>query len=107
MLWEDSLLARFPRFEKIVLSPRPVPEQITLFAGADVIAGPHGAGLANLVFAAHGVRFAEFFPPGQLQPVYSRLAQVAGGRAAWAQTDFTAPGDLEKVSAALAEFLAV
>lgn len=103
--WEDELLARFPRFEKIAWAERSPEEQMALFAGAAVVAGPHGGGLANLVFASPGVRVAEFFPDDRIQPLYARIAQVAGGSAAWATTDFTRPVDFDRLVPALENFL--
>jgi capsular polysaccharide biosynthesis protein len=38
-------------------------EQIRYFSSAEVILAPHGAGLANLVFAAAGTRVIEILPP--------------------------------------------
>lgn len=105
LVWEDALLTRFPRFEKHLLGSLPPTEQMALFADAAVAAGPHGAGLANLLFAAPGARLAEFFPDSAIQPLYARIAQVAGGHAAWATVDFSAPTDLDRVTAALASFL--
>ncbi len=51
-----------------------VVEQIEAFAGAELIVGPHGAALANLVFASAGAAVVELFPAGCLLPDYWRLA---------------------------------
>jgi capsular polysaccharide biosynthesis protein len=48
----------------------PVREQIDRFAAADVIVAPHGAALANLVFARPGVRVLELFAPDYVNPCY-------------------------------------
>lgn len=104
--WEDTLLARFPRFEKHTFNGLAPEAQMDLLASAAVIGGPHGAGLSNLVFAPAGVRLVEFFPDAAIQPLYARLAQVAGGTAAWATVDFTQPTELEPLVAAMREFLA-
>jgi hypothetical protein len=105
LAWEDALLARFPRFEKVVLSGLAPAEQARLFASAAVVAGPHGAGFAQLAFCPPGGRFVELFPPGFRQPIYARLAQAAGMSAAWAMTDFERPDDLGRLGDALAEYL--
>jgi len=53
-------------------------EQVALFAGADRIAGIHGAGFSNLVFAPPGARVTEF-NGGPNPPVfYETLAGIAG-----------------------------
>lgn len=106
LAWEDELLARFPRFEKVSLAGQPPGEQLALFAGAEVVAGPHGAGLANLVFAPEGVRLVEFFQEGLTPPLYGRLAQVGAGHAAWAIVNFSQPPALSPLVAAMESFLA-
>jgi hypothetical protein len=105
LAWEDDLLRRFPRFEKIVLSRHAPAAQARLFAEAAVVAGPHGAGLTQLAFCPPGGRLVEIFPPGTRQPIYSRLAHLAGMKAAWAMVDFEQPADLGRLADALAAFL--
>jgi capsular polysaccharide biosynthesis protein len=46
-------------------------EQLSLFARAECIVGPHGAGLANLVFAPPGAKVLEIFSPSYF-PAYFR-----------------------------------
>lgn len=105
LAWEDQLLARFPKFEKLVLGGLSPAEQARLFASAAVVAGPHGAGFSQLAFCPPGGRFVELFPPGHRQPIFARLAQAAGLTASWAMTDFERPADLEPLTAALRGFL--
>ena len=103
--WEDDLLARLPGFEKVVLSPRETASQISLFASASIVAGPHGAGLANLAFAPAGVRLVECAPEPRWLPSFSRLAQVVGGRAALAHVAFSTPDvDLDDLATRLLRF---
>jgi len=52
-----------------------VQEQIDLFAAAETVVGPHGAGLTNLVFARPGVRILELFAPDYVNPCFWALAQ--------------------------------
>jgi capsular polysaccharide biosynthesis protein len=106
LAWEDELIGRFPRFEKVSLVGRAPADQLALFSGAEVVAGPHGAGLANLVFAPGGVRLIEFFQEGLTPPLYGRLAQVSGGQAAWAIVNFSQPPALSPLVAAMESFLA-
>ncbi len=53
-------------------------DQIRAFAAASVIVSPHGAALANLVFATPGATVIELFPPSSVLPDYWRLASSAG-----------------------------
>lgn len=45
-----------------------VAEQLRAFAGASVIVGAHGAGLANIMFAGAGATVVELFPGGAVLP---------------------------------------
>lgn len=47
-----------------------VQEQIDAFAAAEVVVGPHGAGLVNLNFASPGIKVLELFAPRYLNPGY-------------------------------------
>lgn len=53
-------------------------EQVATFAGAALVAGPHGAGFANLVFAPPGTGVIEFFHPNHRAPNYERIASLIG-----------------------------
>jgi hypothetical protein len=61
LLNEAELLAQLaPRgFTAIALEDRPWLEQVALFRQAEIIIGPHGAGLANLVFCSPGALVLE------------------------------------------------
>ncbi|MEX2527841.1 MAG: glycosyltransferase 61 family protein [Gemmatimonadota bacterium] len=52
--------------------------QIELFSEARVVIGPHGAGLANLVWCPAETRVVELFPAGIFNDCYARLACVRG-----------------------------
>jgi hypothetical protein len=56
-----------------------VVEQIRAFATAELIVAPHGAGLANIIFASPGSTLVELFPAGCLLPDYWRLASSVPG----------------------------
>lgn len=105
LTWEKSLLAALPGFEPIVLSSLSPGEQITAISEAAVIAGPHGAGLSHAVFAQPGATIIELFPNTWRQPIYQRLAQVAGCRHAWAVADFSSAGEWRPFAAALTRFI--
>jgi capsular polysaccharide biosynthesis protein len=49
-------------FELVQLTPMSVEEQAMLFAEAEIVVGPHGAGFANLCFCQKGTRVLEFVP---------------------------------------------
>ncbi|MCX6915224.1 MAG: glycosyltransferase family 61 protein, partial [Verrucomicrobia bacterium] len=57
-----------------------VVEQARLFSAAECIVAPHGAGLANLVFAPPGAHLVELFHPDATATFYRELAQVCGLR---------------------------
>ena len=59
----------------------PVAEQIAVFATAELIVAPHGAALANLIFARPGAAVVELFPAGCLLPDFWRLACGVDGLA--------------------------
>ncbi|MEF3307184.1 glycosyltransferase family 61 protein [Paenibacillus sp. GYB003] len=71
------LLERFG-FRRVELESLPVAEQIRLFAEADVVAAPHGAGLANLLFCKPGTQVLELFAPNYVNPVYWYLCNQLG-----------------------------
>jgi capsular polysaccharide biosynthesis protein len=52
-----------------------------IFATANLIVAPHGAALANIIFASPGSTLIELFPAGCLLPDYWRLASSVPGMA--------------------------
>lgn len=58
-------------------------EQVRRFSTAEVIVGPHGAGLANSVFAPPGATLVELFPSNYVNGCYWALANVCGHRYAF------------------------
>lgn len=65
LLNEGELTAMLTAYGFKVVAPEtlPVRQQISLFAEADAIVAPHGAGLANLAFCAPGAKVIELFSP--------------------------------------------
>ncbi len=57
-------------FKSVTLASMTVSEQISLFAGVDVIVAPHGAGLSNIVFCKPGTKIIELFSPKYVKPYY-------------------------------------
>src|SRR5262249_18737931 len=61
-------------FEIIRGEEIPFETQVKLFSEASIIAGPHGAGFANMVFAPQGTKIIEM-----IGPRYSREQQPGSG----------------------------
>lgn len=101
LAWEDALLALLPEFQRVELGQLDPAAQLALSTRAQVIAGPHGAGLAQVVYAPPGGHLIELFPTGLRMPLYARLAGLAGVRHAWAEVDHQHPGDLPTLAAAI------
>lgn len=64
--------------KRVTLSGMGVDEQATLFARAEMVVAPHGAGLTNLAFARPGTKVLEMFPDTYGTPAF---AMIAGSRA--------------------------
>jgi hypothetical protein len=60
-------------FETVVLEGMSVAEQARVFAEAEIIVAPHGAGLANVVFARNA-RVIEIFEPSWVWPTFCALS---------------------------------
>ena len=67
-------------FEIVDPAGMSVAEQVKLFSQARFVAGPHGAGLTNLLFSAPGTRVVEIFAAPAAQGVsnYRVLASHCG-----------------------------
>ena len=75
---EAEVLAALRHFESAELESLSVREQAALFAGADCIVAPHGAGLTNLVFCKPGARVVELFSPNYANGCYENIARHMG-----------------------------
>lgn len=58
----------------------PFSEQISLFARTNLVVGPHGAGLANLVWSAASTNLVEIHPPRSFNDCYARLVVAREGK---------------------------
>jgi capsular polysaccharide biosynthesis protein len=67
-------------FTVIRLEDHPLADQIGLFAHAEIIVAPHGAGLTNLVFARPQTLVLELHMDGYLNWCFRRLAAACGVR---------------------------
>lgn len=105
LAWEKELVARLPGFESVELARLRAAQQRELVAAADVIAGPHGAGLSHIVFSRPGTRVIELFPESDpMFPLYGRLAAVSGASHAWARTDFQNSAGAAALASAINDF---
>jgi hypothetical protein len=77
---EDLLRRELERrgFTVVTLGGRLVAEQINMFRNADIVVGPHGAGLSNIVFCEPGAVLYEFVPEGYLNSCFNVPARAAG-----------------------------
>jgi len=64
-------------FERYVLSELSFEEQVSLFANANHIVTPHGAGLANTIFS-RDCTVLEIFHSEKIKPTYNLIAQCRG-----------------------------
>lgn len=62
-------------FETYKLETLPFKEQLEIFYEADVIMGPHGAGLLNMIFADNPI-IIELFPESVIKPHFYYLAHM-------------------------------
>jgi hypothetical protein len=65
-------------FEVVAPGTRSFRDQVALFASAEAIAGPHGAGLTNILFAPQSAKVLEMFPPSRVTNTYFLLALSLG-----------------------------
>ena len=74
---EPQLIQRLQQqgFQVIALENYSVTEQAQLFANAEVILAPHGAGLTNLVFCQRNTRVIELFSPNYIRYYYWSICQ--------------------------------
>jgi hypothetical protein len=100
---EDELerLAERHGFRVVYAERLSFAEQISLFSGARVFAGPHGAGLTNMVFAGEPERLLELFAVDFHHDCYARLSAQLGAGYAW----FSCTGGSQEQSVAPLEVL--
>lgn len=80
-------------------------DQIELFSSAELVVAPHGAGLANLVWADRIRRVIEIFPASYFNDCYARLSLLLGAEYRYVISNPGQNGDgiapLEAVTAAV------
>ncbi|NNC88185.1 MAG: glycosyltransferase family 61 protein [Akkermansiaceae bacterium] len=67
-------------FETVTITGLTIREQADLFSSAQAVIAPHGAALANLVFAPPACRVLELFPDNLHSPHFENLAAICGIR---------------------------
>jgi Glycosyltransferase 61 len=65
-------------FEVVVPGAVSFAEQVRVFSEAEIVVGPHGAGLANALFMPEGSAMLELHHPDFNRPYYQRLAATLG-----------------------------
>ena len=78
LVCEDQLIAALPGFEPVRLEALSLREQARLFAEADIIVAPHGAGLSNIGFARPGTLVIELMMDTYRNWCFRRLAAARG-----------------------------
>lgn len=63
--------------EGYILEEMDFEHQLEIFAGADIIVGPHGAGLLNMIFADNPT-IIELFPESVLKPHFHFMSEIMG-----------------------------
>jgi capsular polysaccharide biosynthesis protein len=77
---EDEVVQALDRlgFVPVVLEHLSVDDQVGLFANADIVVGPHGAGLCNIVYARPGCRLVELHMDTYPHWAFRNLAAISG-----------------------------
>lgn len=75
---ETELIAALPGFEPVQTEGLSIAEQAHLFAGAEIIVAPHGAGLSNIGFARPGTIIVEMMMDTYPNWCFRRLAAARG-----------------------------
>ena len=70
----EAVLSKYG-FETVYLEGMNVREQILLFQSAEFIAGPHGAGLSNLIFCHPGTKVIEWMPAVEMRPFFWMISE--------------------------------
>lgn len=63
--------------EPFVLESMPIERQLEIIVGSDLIIGPHGAGLANMIFA-NEPDVIELLPESHMKPSFYMLSDIMG-----------------------------
>jgi len=85
ILNEDQLISLFVEhgFEVICPGQYSFAKQIEMFREVEIVAGPHGAGFTNMVFAPPDATLLEFFGDNYINGCFWALANISGQRHAF------------------------
>jgi capsular polysaccharide biosynthesis protein len=72
-VWAELSARGFERLE-----PGSWEENVKTFAEADIVVGPHGAGLSNVIFSPPGATLIELVPGDRPFPYFYSAASAAG-----------------------------
>lgn len=80
ILNEEALMELLSQygFEKVVLTPLSLKEQMELFYSAEMIVAPHGAALSHLVFCEENTPLLEIYSPAYVNICYWKIADALG-----------------------------
>ena len=80
MINEDKVeeVMKSAAFEIVYMEEHTLEEQMAIMSSADLIVGPHGAGLTNMVYANSGSKILELIPSRYLTPMFRQLAVNCG-----------------------------
>ncbi len=80
MVNEDALMEALAPwgFERIILGKLSWEDQVRVFAEAELVMGPHGAGMANIVYSPPNATLVEFFTPTLIDNTFVFCAHVGG-----------------------------
>jgi Glycosyltransferase 61 len=65
-------------FEVAAMETMSVPEQAAVMAACDVVVGPHGGGMSNLVFCMPGTKVIEIYSPELVATYFWKLSNQLG-----------------------------
>lgn len=80
VLNEEQVMAVLSRlgFVRVLPEKLSFSQQVALFSRAEIVIGPHGSGLTNLVFCQPGVKAIEFISPHYDRHYYWVISQALG-----------------------------
>ncbi len=67
-------------FESVVLEDLDFEQQVSLMGEAEIVCGPHGAGLTNMIFCRPGTHVVEFADLGFPNPNFYAMSAALGHR---------------------------
>lgn len=75
---EEDVISLVQSYGYEIYNPTEHNDTISDFGSANMVIGPHGAGLADIVFCSPGARVLELIPSDHIYPYYYTLAESAG-----------------------------